>query len=327
MKIGMVSGFPPADDGIATYANSLTAEMDNVVRIGNAGKVDYLVDFKSRSLRKKLRKIIDKEQLDILHIQYIAAYYSKWLFNRNLLDSLHQRIPVVSTLHEVHYDPTTIRDRILWYLEQKVVEKSAAVIVHTKKQVQTLGRENVYHILHGMEMHAMHKKKGKKLLAFGMIGEGKGTLRAVRAMQHLPDFELTVAGKIVDAKYGGQVKREAARHANVTTQLGWVNDADMDKLFRTRDIGVFPYTWAPYQSGAIHRAFAYGLPVVVSRVGAAYELVEEYGMGAITNNVTEGVRDVYKKYSTYQKGILRYRSKANWKQIAKEHVSLYKTLM
>ncbi len=322
MKIGMVSGFPPAKDGIATYSNSLTEGMKNVVKIG-MGDVDYLVDLKSGSLRQELKRIIAKEKIDVLHIQYIAAYFSKYTFNWNLLQALKQDIPVVTTIHEVHYEPRSIRDRILLQLEKQVARRSKAV-VHTKKQAKFLG---VKHILHGMEIHPMHAKKGKKLLAFGMIGPGKGTLHAVKAMRHLPDFELTVAGKVVDQRYAEQVTEEAKKHKNVRVNLGWVSDKEMDRMFREHDIAVFPYTWAPYQSGAMHRAFAYGLPVVVFPVGAAHELVKEYGMGCITRSLVDGVKNAYAGYAKYQKGITAYRKDANWKHIADLHVKFYKTLI
>src|SRR5205085_2626169 len=55
----------------------------------------------------------------------------------------------------------------------------------------------------------------------------------------------------------------------------YVTDAEADGWFGGADVVVLPYHRSS-QSGPLHMAFAYGLPVVVTAVGGLVEAVEPY---------------------------------------------------
>ena len=101
--------------------------------------------------------------------------------------------------------------------------------------------------------------------------------------------------------------------------------------YKNADLVVLPHIWAPYQSGILHNSIAWELPVVVTRVGALYEMVELFKFGEIVKprspkSLADGIRKVFKEYKNYKAGINKYRKIANWKQIGKEHLSLYARL-
>ena len=149
MKVGMLSSYPPLDDSIAkvsTY-NLIKNCPAEFVRIGCKGsKADYIVNFKSFFLKRDIKKIIEKEKLDILHIQYIAPLYGKYTLNLNLLPVYKLKIPIVTTLHEVQLPYKgnifgTIRHRLLEFIEENIVKNSDRIIVHTNLQKEFLERK------------------------------------------------------------------------------------------------------------------------------------------------------------------------------------------
>jgi hypothetical protein len=128
LKIGLVSPFLPEKDGIAIYSDNLLKGMEknkkHIITIGRKGsKSDYITDFKSFSLKKDLKKIIKKEKLSLIHIQYVPTLFGKYNLNYNLIKSLDLPIPIIVTLHEVHYSNKGLRNKTLTAIETKRISK------------------------------------------------------------------------------------------------------------------------------------------------------------------------------------------------------------
>ena len=339
MKIGMVSGWPPAKDGIGMYSGKLAGHLKGeVVTIGYPGcSADYIIDFHSMSLKRELEAIIEKEGLDVLHIQYVAAYFGKRTLNLNLIRALSQKIPVVVTLHEVHYRQDGLRNMILSMLEKAIVSKASQVIVHTGNQARFLRKscraKNVSVVYMGTSARNVKKKSaGKELLMFGIMSRGKGIAIAIKAMHSLPEYHLTVAGRIDDPALKAGLERLASKQGNVTFMPSWVPNAEADRLFRKADAVLMPYTWAPYQSAVLHDAVAYGKPVVVSSAGAVHEIPDEFRFGVVirpgsAEALSFGVRKLFSRYSFYQGNIKSYAALADWKNVARETGKIYKVVM
>ncbi len=150
LKVGLVSTFPPKRCGIGIYTNEIfmahervgvkSGELE-VITIGEGGNLSYYRNLKSWYLPQDLKEIIDQESLDVLHIQYSAALFSR-LFNWNLIRAIKQiEIPIIITLHEVRYKSLTFRDKILDLIEKQIMEHCRAIIVHTPKQKKFLERK------------------------------------------------------------------------------------------------------------------------------------------------------------------------------------------
>ena len=340
MKIGMVSKFPEQEDGIAIYSESLCEELENagvrVVKIGDpeSSSADYRIDFKSWSLKSQLRKIAESEKLDLLHVQYIAAYFSKYTLNLNLILALNQKVPVVITFHEVHTAASTLREKILSFIQTVIAKKADAVVAHTRQQKEFLqmkySKKQAYCILHGLVLNPMHRLKDRNLLFFGMLNYGKGAEHLIRAMNELPGFKLTLAGKAITPQYEAIVRAAAAENklGNVKLDIRWVPEDEKKRMLQEADVMVFPYVWAPYQSGTLHNAFSYGIPVVVTDVGAISEVVKEYRCGRVVEQrspkfIVAGIKAVLGNYETYQHGVAKYREAANWEMSAQKHAKMY----
>lgn len=336
MKIGIVSKFGE-QDGIAIYSDSLAASIRErnveVVTIGSKrSKSDHRINLKSIFLRSELGRIAKKENLDLLHIQYIAerSYYGMHTLNLNLLDALRQRIPVAVTMHEVHITPKGIKQRIIKKLEEAVVRKAGPVIVHTKGQadfIKAAYGKDAHVIPMGVSLKRMHVKRGKNLLFFGMISKAKGVEYLLESMRLLEGFRLTVAGKIVDGDFRRLIIRPG--YGDTSIETGWVSEERKAQLFTDSDILVLPYIKAPYQSAVLHDAVSYGLPTVATGKGPITEVVEEYEMGmtaepANPEALAQAIMDVEKKYEHFQKGIQNYRKEANWERVAEKHIAAFR---
>lgn len=342
MRIGMVSRFGE-NDGLAIYTDYLVEKLAkkgiNVTRIGGEkSSSEYRINLQSFGLKKELERIIEKEKLDLIHVQHIAErnYYGMYTLNLNLLHALKQKIPVIVSLHEIHYTAKGLREIIVRKIEGLIIKKATAIIVHTQGQKKFLHREykfgdaNVIYM--GIPVHKMHRKKGKNILFFGMLSEHKGVEYLIRAMNMLQGFRLAIAGSIIKKWYAEKITKEASKQKNITMDIGWIDEKKKQKYMENADIMVLPYTSAPYQSGVLHDAFSHGIPVVVTRTGAISEIVEEFGCGEVveTRNpkkLAEAITKVESNYKSYQKSIEKYRKEASWERSAERHIELYRKIL
>lgn len=342
MRIGMVSKFMPEKDGIAIYSENLCKELEKaceVLKLGdmNSKSAHYRLNFMSFWLQQHLQRIIEKEKLDVLHIQYIAAYFGRHTLNLNLLQALSQKIPVICTLHEVHYDYegyNFLRKTVLAFLENEVVRKAGYVIVHTPQQKRFLQQKyktkKIECIYHGLELIKAKHRKDRNILFFGKISRKKGLEMLIKAMKALPEYHLTIAGSFVDKNQERQIRKMTEKAANISCIFGWLSNGEKWKQFRNADLLVLPYLQAQYQSGPLHNAVSAGIPVVVTKTGALYEMVEHFRFGEIIEKspeaIAEGIRKAMKNYERYRKGLAEYRKEANWERVAERHLELYRRL-
>ncbi|HIG98325.1 TPA: glycosyltransferase [Candidatus Woesearchaeota archaeon] len=340
MKVGMVSKYPPEENGVGIYSARLCEELAEIgigtVRIGDSesATADYRVDLKSLALKWRLKGIVEKEGIDLLHIQHIASHYSKLALNANLLIAMRQKVPVIATLHEVHTTTHTLRDRALSWIEGMIARKASAIIAHTKQQKEHMqhrhGKKESFLAYMGTEQADVHKLKGRNILLFGMLNYGKGAEYLIRAMNELPGYKLIVAGKAVSRGYEKLLREEAAenKQGNVMLDIRWIPEDAKEKYLEEADIMAFPYVWAPYQSAAMHNAISRGIPLVATDAGAIDEVVKGYICGRVVEQrspkaLAAGIKAVYGNYETYQHGALKYRKEAAWARTAERHAQIY----
>lgn len=123
------------------------------------------------------------------------------------------------------------------------------------------------------------------ILYLGLIRPYKGVEELVRAFDLIPPEEisrywLTVVGETWESCEGpGELIRQSRYRDRISFVNRYVSDAEVDAIFGGADLVVLPYHRAS-QSGTLHIALNFGLPVVVSAVGGLVEAVEDYA-GAI----------------------------------------------
>ncbi len=339
MKIGMVCRFPPEKDGIAATYINLVDELRKQIRvitIGTQGSdADYKLNFRSPLLYFKLKEIIKKEKLDLLHVHHIAPFYSKYFLNLNLVLALKQKIPVITTLHEVHTSTEGIRGKILAYIQKNVVFASNGIIVHTprqKKFIDTISPGKSICIFYGIDTSlAMKKRKGRNLLFFGILSRSKGLEYLINAMKKLPGYNLRIVAALpppLTNEYKNELNEKLKGTSIEFIVNDWTGEAERKKHYSWANILIVPYTWAPYQSAVITDAAAYRLPLVVTKVGSVWELPSYFSCGAVIKSksvsaLVVGINKVYMNYGQYLMGINRYAKQASWKISAEMHIKYY----
>jgi glycosyltransferase involved in cell wall biosynthesis len=142
-----------------------------------------------------------------------------------------------------------------------------------------------------------HYRQGKRwraapeeccnLLFFGIIRPFKGLEDLVRAFDAIPPEEiekywLTVVGETWE---GWTLPTELIAQSRYKDRITFINryvpDEEVDGVFSGADVVVLPYHRSS-QSGPLHVALHYGLPVVVSAVGGLVEAVEGYEGAVLT---------------------------------------------
>ncbi len=351
----MIGRFPPENIPFASYLKNLVDNLEEeceVVTIGlRESDCDYVLNV-NKNFTKELENIVQKEKLDILHIQYIASsdYFAQnsRFSVKNYVNTIRAtlklskvmkklKIPKVTTLHELNIYSENMKQSMVRWLEQKIISKSDIILVHSNRQKKILTNRkiNVESVRFGLIPVNLEKKVGKNLLYLATIYPSRGVEYLIRAMKFLPDYNLVIKGPIMDEAYAQLLKDEIKNNdlKNVSLGFDWGNKKDRDKLYRKANIVVLPYLWAPNQSAALHDAFSYKTPVVVTNTnGPIDETVKEFGCGVVVEKkdpqmLAEGVQEVYKNYKKYMKGIEDYRKISNWRSVAESHIKIYKKLL
>jgi len=125
----------------------------------------------------------------------------------------------------------------------------------------------------------------KRLLFFGSIRANKGIELLLRAMEHLHDYSLTIAGEPVhheffETRVRPLIAEMRATGAKINLIDRFVPDDHVASLIAGHSAIVLPYTSNfVAQSGVVYTALAYEIPVVASEAGGLRELLNEYRIG------------------------------------------------
>lgn len=324
--------------------NNLRNNECSFVKIGTlTSDADYKLNLKSFNLKKKVKQIILKEKLDLIHVQHNYPHYSK-LLNLNLIQTLKLDIPFIVTLHEVQYPVqglnSEVRINVLRHIEKNLIKNAAKIIVHTPAQRNFLETKyktsNIKCIYHGLNFLKENQRNGKNILFFGMITSSKGVEYLIESMKELRDCNLIIAGNISKQNkgYGKKLLDTIQKNHlnNVKIDFRWIPEQEKWNYYRKADVVVLPYNWAPYQSGILHNAISCALPVIVTDVGALPEMVKEFKIGEIikprsSSDISTTIRKVLNNYNIYKNGIDMYRKEANWENIAIKHLNFFKEVL
>lgn len=243
--------------------------------------------------RSFLRWLESQRGVRLVHLQE----YSSWLGPWFIAGILRLGIRVACSVHNVtpHLQPVFPLDRLERGLTRRALRQCDLLVTHTaglrRALTSALGEESRAHIHvvpHGVwSVPSVERRRsgpGARLLCFGTLRRNKGFDVAIDALSHLPDARLTLAGPPEDAAYASDLERRIAtsRHrGRVDTRFQFIPTAEVSGLFESADLVLLPYRDFAAQSGVLHLAIAYGVPVVVTDVGGLGELVREYKVGRV----------------------------------------------
>lgn len=125
------------------------------------------------------------------------------------------------------------------------------------------------------------------ILYFGLIRPYKGLEDLVRAFDAIPPEEierywLTIVGETWEGWTLPATLIEECRYRDRISFVNrYISDDEVGAVFSGADMLVLPYHRAS-QSGALHVAMHFGLPVVATAVGSMVEAVEDYAGAVLT---------------------------------------------
>jgi glycosyltransferase involved in cell wall biosynthesis len=176
----------------------------------------------------------------------------------------------------------------------------------------------------------------RRLLFFGVIRRNKGLRTLLRAMERLVDCTLTVAGPPEDVCYQQQVRAMIEQMPLGRVELidRFIEDDEMARLFNQSSLVILPYSAFAAQSGVLHDALAYGLPVVATDVGALGESVRNWGIGQVVppNNdaaLAYAIREMLTldHYTQASRIVDRVRTDFSWNRTAEITIEAYHSVM
>ena len=169
------------------------------------------------------------------------------------------------------------------------------------------------------------KSDPRRLLFFGVIRPTKGLHVLLQAMHELPECRLTIAGDFKEASYKIRILAEIARlpRGQVTLIDRFVDDDEIAGIFAPAGMLVLPYTFFFAQSGVLHLAINFGLPVVASDVGGPGESIRAWGAGTCVapndpKALAEGIRQMMepKRYESAKAAAEIVRDTLKWEHTA-----------
>jgi glycosyltransferase involved in cell wall biosynthesis len=106
---------------------------------------------------------------------------------------------------------------------------------------------------------------------------------ALRKMADRADWRLTIAGNGLERDY--VLRAFAGMPQADLTHVRWLEEGDVDALLRNADVIICPYIEAS-QSGVVPEGQRFGLPAIVTPVGALVEQIDQGSAGWVTRSVT-----------------------------------------
>lgn len=217
---------------------------------------------------------------DVVHVQ-AHTDWRLWLLQR-----LAGRVPALMTMHDVspHSGWQPDRNRLQFWVHCDSLRHTDAFIVHGSNLASELGEkpwwrgQPVFVIPHGVLAHphdARPLPERPTVLFFGRLEYYKGLdlfVEAVeRAAEKIPGLRAIIAGAGSEA---ARCRALVRRPGVFEWREGFVPDSALPDLFGESSLVVLPYRDAS-QSGVVPLAFSNGRPVVVTRVGALAEAVDD----------------------------------------------------
>jgi glycosyltransferase involved in cell wall biosynthesis len=122
-------------------------------------------------------------------------------------------------------------------------------------------------------------KSGSYALMIGRLSPDKGVATVLQAWETLEDVPLSITG---DGEMRDMVEQAVKSHRNIT-YLGFVDRKEMPELVKNARFLVFASKMYEVFPMVIAEAYAAGVPVIASRLGAMIELIGEGETGLLFN--------------------------------------------
>ncbi|HEV7526235.1 MAG TPA: glycosyltransferase family 4 protein [Acidimicrobiia bacterium] len=239
--------------------------------------------------RSRARTRLVKRGFDVAHIGNLT-YQTDWAD----LARLRRRVPLVSDVHDVRPHRSTLPARLEASLLRRTYRNAGQLIVlHDVLKEEMVGDfgvspERVHVVPVVLDARATRDQSiprpaRPRFLFFGTLRANKGIDVLIEALTSLGprlDADVVIAGA-GDAATTSRLSERLGGMPNVTLEFGRVSALRMRELFSQVSWVLLPYVSFHSQSGVLSDAYAYGVPLIVSDVGAIGPTVRADGTGFV----------------------------------------------
>lgn len=236
---------------------------------------------------RRRASLLGSRHFDVAHIFSLNLFTDAWT-----LRSIARKTPLVSTVHDVYPHepriPSTLQNRLLANVYRNA---GTLVVAHEWMHSQLIENFDVdperieivplpVHRAH-VSAEVVEASSMPTVLFFGRFRQNKGIpqfLKAIETLGDVDELRFVFAGR-GSRDLEQRVQAAADRDGRITADLRFIPEDRKDALYRTADLVVLPYTNFASQSGVLSDAYAYGIPVIGTDVGALGETIREDGSG------------------------------------------------
>ena len=290
-----------------------------------------------------LNWVLARRDVQLVHFQEYCPLFAANHFAR--LSRAGRRL--FFTVHNIrdHRRRGAAIDRPLQQMWRSAWNRCHGLFVHSEglraQLAEFLGASHppIHVVRHGVwttgdaaprEAHAAMAQRS--LLCFGVVRRNKGVHVLLDALQGLPDYGAVVAGATQEAAYADQLTQQASSlgRGRFVFANRFIGQDEMRGFFDRCSAVVLPYTDFAAQSGVLHDAIAFGVPVVATAVGALGESVTEMGIGEVAppNDAAAlgaAIERLHtpERYARALASIERARDEHSWKAAARHTLDAY----
>lgn len=223
-------------------------------------------------LTPMLSKLIGFKTVVLLHnIIETVDYASAGITNNPVMRWFYNSVGTVLTKMVLQADLVALTmDKYVNIIKEKYGAQNVALLPHGSFETPKLPDFN----------------KGsdkKQVMTFGKFGTYKKVEKMIEAVELIrertkEEIEIVIAGTD-NPNVKGYLKNVENQYAGVKNIrfTGYVEEADVPKLFTDSTAVVFPYTSTTGSSGVLHQAGSYGKAVALPNIGDLKELIEKEG--------------------------------------------------
>jgi glycosyltransferase involved in cell wall biosynthesis len=302
------------------------------------GRLDIKGAFEMLRVYREIRSFSP----DVLHLQE----NSDWRIY--LIARLFGYERVVLTVHDVFWHPGESRRKYAWQVSSYLRKRAGKVIVHgdyLKEQFSRLfpgSAARIFTVHHGSysifrqwDEGSVREEEGT-VLFFGRLTRYKGIEHLLEAAplirKAVPGLKIILAGRDSDWKdYFGALHDQMKGDPVFEVHNRFIPNEEVPAFFRRASLVVIPYVEAS-QSGVMSVAFAFGKPVVATRVGGFPEVMEDGRTGilvppgdhrALAGAVIKILTDSALRKAMGERALRKSETDLSWEAAARKTAEVY----
>ncbi len=174
-----------------------------------------------------------------------------------------------------------------------------------------------------------------KCIMFGSISKVKGYERAIAVIEKNPEIYLTIAGPLwnpLEKPTADYLKKKEEELKNLKVEIRELGEDEFEKYTKIHDIILLPYWKEVPASGIFARLLRYFRPIIAWRNHEFIDYEKNFGACITAGSIDELEEKILQLYKSkkmkeeLKKGQKRLLKEHSWKNSAKRHIKLYRSI-